>query len=68
MKLVKTVLSIVVVFLCVGLSYGQTSAELKRQRERLNREINLLNQSLKKTSSEKTLTRACSSAPCAWGW
>lgn len=56
MKLVKTALSIVVVFLCVGISYGQTSAELKRQRERLNREINLLNQSLKQTSNDKTLT------------
>src|SRR5690606_10915100 len=32
------------------------SAELKKQRERLNREINLLNQSLQKTSTNKTLT------------
>jgi len=39
-----------------GVTYGQTSAELKKQRERLNREINLLNQSLKTTSSNKTLT------------
>jgi len=39
-----------------GTSYGQTSAELKKQRERITQEINLLNQSLKTTSSNKTLT------------
>lgn len=34
----------------------QSSAELKKQRERLNREIEQLNQSLKTTSSDKSLS------------
>ena len=37
-------------------SFAQSSAELKKQRERLDREISLLNESLKKTSSDKALT------------
>lgn len=56
MNLIRTILSIIVFIMFAGVSYGQTSAELKKQRERLNREINLLNQSLQKTSSSKTLT------------
>ncbi len=35
---------------------AQSSAELQRQRERLDREIKQLNESLKSTSSDKTLT------------
>jgi len=56
MNLIKTIVSMTVLLLFAGVTYGQTSAELKKQRERLNREINLLNESLRKTSSSKTLT------------
>ena len=56
MNLIKTIVSMTVLLLLAGVTYGQTSAELKKQRERLNREINLLNESLRKTSSSKTLT------------
>lgn len=56
MNLIRTIAGIVVLLMFAGTSYGQTSAELKKQRERITQEINLLNQSLKTTSSNKTLT------------
>lgn len=45
-------------FLLVTVSWGmaQSSAELKQQREKLNREIQLLNRSLQSTSSNKQLS------------
>lgn len=46
--------------LCVGLSIqgiqAQSSAELQKQRERIDREIRQLNESLKLTSSDRTLS------------
>jgi len=56
MNLIRTIAVIIVLLMFAGTSYGQTSAELKKQRERITQEINLLNQSLKTTSSNKTLT------------
>lgn len=56
MNLIRTIAGIIVLLMFAGTSYGQTSAELKKQRERITQEINLLNQSLKTTSSNKTLT------------
>ncbi len=56
MNLIRTIAGIIVLLMFAGTSYGQTSAELKRQRERITQEINLLNQSLKATSNSKTLT------------
>jgi len=56
MNLIKTIAGIIVLLMFAGTSYGQTSAELKKQRERITQEINLLNQSLQTTSSNKTLT------------
>src|SRR5690606_16935317 len=56
MNLIRTIAGIVVLLMFAGTSYGQTSAELKKQRERITQEINLLNESLKTTSSNKTLT------------
>jgi septal ring factor EnvC (AmiA/AmiB activator) len=56
MNLIRTIAGIIVLLMFAGTSYGQTSAELRRQRERITQEINLLNESLKATSSNKTLT------------
>ncbi|TCK83055.1 murein hydrolase activator EnvC family protein [Albibacterium bauzanense] len=56
MNLIRTIAGIIVLLMFAGTSYGQTSAELKKQRERITQEINLLNQSLKATSNSKTLT------------
>jgi len=56
MNLIRTIGGIIVLLMFAGRSYGQTSAELKRQRERITQEINLLNKSLETTSSNKTLT------------
>ncbi|MEH6304532.1 peptidoglycan DD-metalloendopeptidase family protein [Olivibacter sp. CPCC 100613] len=44
-------------FLGIGLSsWAQSSAQLKKQREALTREIELLNQTLRSTSKDKTLS------------
>lgn len=56
MNLIRTIVGIILFLMFAGTSYGQTSAELRKQRERITQEINLLNQSLKTTSSNKTLT------------
>ncbi len=42
--------------MAVGWSMAQSSADLKKQRERLNQEIRLLNRSLQNTSSNKQLS------------
>ncbi|WP_257669507.1 murein hydrolase activator EnvC family protein [Parapedobacter tibetensis] len=56
MDFIRGILSIVAFFLALATCYAQSSAELKKQRERLNREIEQLNQSLKSTSSDKSLS------------
>ncbi len=56
MNFVKVTLSIFAFFLALATCHAQSSAELKKQRERLNREIEQLNQSLKTTSSDRSLS------------
>src|SRR5690606_3399302 len=56
MSYLKGTLSVVVFFLTLAFGYAQSSAELKKQRERLNAEIERLNQSLKTTSSDRSLS------------
>lgn len=56
MSFIRGTLSVVVFFLALATCYAQSSAELKKQRERLNREIERLNESLKTTSSDKSLS------------
>jgi len=50
------ILSVIVFFFALATGHAQSSAELKKQRERLNREIEQLNQSLKTTSSDRSLS------------
>lgn len=54
--LLKRTFSVVVFFLTLAFGYAQSSAELKKQRERLNQEIEKLNQSLEITSSDRGLS------------
>src|SRR5690606_21545108 len=56
MDVIRGVLSVIVLLLAAAVCQAQSSAELKKQRERLNREIEQLNQSLKTTSSNKSLS------------
>ncbi|MBK1439406.1 peptidoglycan DD-metalloendopeptidase family protein [Parapedobacter sp. ISTM3] len=56
MNFMRVILSAFVVFLASATGFAQSSAELKKQRERLNREIEQLNQSLKTTSSDRSLS------------
>lgn len=57
MKVISGLLSSIVFFLVlVATSHAQSSAELRKQRERLNREIEQLNQSLQHTSSDRNLS------------
>ena len=56
MSYLKGTLSIVVFFLTLAAGYAQSSAELRKQREQLNKEIERLNESLKTTSSDRTLS------------
>ncbi len=56
MKFIRGILSIAAFFLVVINCQAQSSAELKKQRERLNREIEQLNQSLRHTSSDRSLS------------
>ncbi len=56
MSFIKVILSILTCCLALTICHAQSSAELKKQRERLNREIELLNQSLKSTSSDRSLS------------
>lgn len=57
MKATRVFLSLFTTFLLsLSIAHAQTSAELQRQRERLDREIKQLSESLKNTSSDKTLT------------
>ena len=53
----KIVLSIFSLLLCVGISYGQSSLELKKQRERLDREIAELQKILSAKTQEKILSQ-----------
>lgn len=57
MDLKKIVLSIFSLFLFVGLSFGQSSLELKKQRERLDREIAELQKILSAKTQEKILSQ-----------
>ena len=56
MKFIRGILSITAFFLALFTCHAQSSAELKKQRERLNREIEQLNQSLQHTSSDRSLS------------
>lgn len=56
MQFIRGILSIVAFFLALAACHAQSSAELKKQRERLNREIEQLNKSLQSTSSDKSLS------------
>ena len=56
MKLIKIVLSLFTLILLSGVSFAQSSAELQKQRERINQEIQLLNKSLQTTSTNKNLS------------
>lgn len=56
MKLIKLILSLFTLILLAEVSFAQSSAELKKQRERINQEIQLLNKSLQKTSTNKNLS------------
>ena len=56
MHFIRGILSTVAFFLTLATCYAQSSAELKKQRERLNREIEQLNKSLQSTSSDKSLS------------
>lgn len=54
----KIILSIFSVFLFVGLSFGQSSLELKKQRERLDSEIAELQKILSAKTKEKLLSQS----------
>jgi len=56
MNFIKVTLSILTCCLAFTICHAQSSAELKKQRERLNREIEQLNQSLKTTTSDRSLS------------
>ena len=56
MHFIRGILSTVAFFLTLATCYAQSSAELKKQRERLNREIEQLNKSLQSTSSDNSLS------------
>lgn len=56
MNFVSGFLGVIVFFLAVVTCHAQSSAELKKQRERLNREIEQLNQSLRATSADRSLS------------
>lgn len=56
MKFISGILTVIAFFLTMGMTHAQSSAELKKQRERLNREIEQLNQSLRTTSSDRSLS------------
>ncbi|WP_423147426.1 murein hydrolase activator EnvC family protein [Rubrolithibacter danxiaensis] len=55
MRFTKILVFLGFIFLC-GQAFGQSSAELKRRKEALTREIELLRSSLNKTSSSKRLS------------
>lgn len=56
MNLIRKITIVLTLIFLSAVSFAQSSAELKKQRERLDREISLLNESLKETSSSKALT------------
>ncbi|MGO1596959.1 MAG: murein hydrolase activator EnvC family protein [Sphingobacterium sp.] len=53
----KIILSIIPILFFVGLSFGQSSLELKKQRERLDREIGELQKVLSAKTQEKLLSQ-----------
>src|SRR5690606_13676327 len=53
----KIILSIIPILFLVGLSFGQSSLELKKQRERLDREISELQKVLSAKTQEKLLSQ-----------
>ena len=53
----KIILSIIPLLFLVGLSFGQSSLELKKQRERLDREISELQKVLSAKTQEKLLSQ-----------
>ena len=57
MNFKKILLSIIIIFCCSGLSFGQSSVQLKKQLEKLNAEISLLNKELAAKTKEKMLSQ-----------
>jgi len=53
---IKSIICLVFFLLIALTSWAQSSAQLKKQREALTREIELLNQSLRSTSKDKSLS------------
>ncbi|HLT42543.1 MAG TPA: peptidoglycan DD-metalloendopeptidase family protein [Sphingobacteriaceae bacterium] len=56
MRVIRLILCVFVFILFAKTSTAQSSADLRKQRERLTREIDLLNKSLQTTSTNKNLT------------
>ncbi|WP_423148233.1 murein hydrolase activator EnvC family protein [Rubrolithibacter danxiaensis] len=56
MKFLRPILTFIIVLFLTGPAFSQSSAELKRRKKALTKEIELLNRSLKKTSSNKQLS------------
>lgn len=57
MDLKKILLSIIIIFCCAGVSFGQSSAQLKKQLEKINAEISVLNKELAAKTKEKLLSQ-----------
>ncbi|MBL1407982.1 murein hydrolase activator EnvC family protein [Sphingobacterium faecale] len=53
----KILLSVFIIGACVHLSYGQSSAELKKQLEKINADISALNKELSAKTKEKLLSQ-----------
>lgn len=56
MRLIRLLLCVFVFLLFAKTNMAQSSADLRKQRERLTRELDVLNKSLQTTSSDKNLT------------
>lgn len=56
MRLIRVLLWVFTLMLIADVSMAQSSGDLKKQRQRLTREIELLNKSLQTTSTNKNLT------------
>ncbi|GGH16047.1 peptidase M23 [Sphingobacterium alkalisoli] len=57
MDLKKILFGIVIIFVCGNFAFGQSSAELKKQREKIDAEITQLNQILREKTQEKILSQ-----------
>lgn len=57
MNFKKTLFSLIILFTCGHLAFGQSSAELKKQREKIDSEIAQLNKILREKAQEKMLSQ-----------